>query len=368
MTTQDEMTRVSEQSKRNKLKEEKPYVYDKVVRYEEKVKRGESIAILQFQYDYTCNFHCEHCSADKFMVKTKSAKNADKRRFFTLEDVRELSRQGDAMGLANIVITGGEPLVYPDFDKVVEAIDPAKWYVTSDSNGWHLDLKRARHLKSIGVDKIQLSLDSFRREEHDRFRQKPGSYDRVIRAVDACLEAGLNLIFQTVLWKERCYSQEFIDMLEFGQSKGVGTYVTFAKAVGAWEGRMEVLCGDAEWNYVHDLEKKYNVFTHLTPGYGIDVGCIAVKRMVSITKYGDVMPCPYTHTSLGNFFEEPLESIINRGLRIKYFGYGQKHVCLVGNKDDPFIEERSKRMYGKQVPVPFKEVFEDIDFVDNKCC
>ncbi|MBF0444615.1 MAG: radical SAM protein [Magnetococcales bacterium] len=356
----------TEVNNRNKLKLEKPLVYDKVVKYEDKVKRGESIAILQFQYDYTCNFHCEHCSADKFMVKKKTDREQDSRRFFNLDDVRELSRQGDEMGLAHIVITGGEPLVYPDFDQVIEAIDPAKWYISSDSNGWHLDKERARHLKSIGVDKIQLSLDSFIREEHDKFRQKEGSYDRVLRAVDASLEAGLNLIFQTVIWKERCKSQEFLDYLEFAKSKGVGTYVTFAKPVGAWEGRMEVLCGDEEWDYVHKLGEKYNVFTHLTPGYGIDIGCIAVKRMVSVTKYGDIMPCPYTHTSLGNFFTEPLEKIINRGLALKSFTYGEKHLCLVGNKSDPFIAAKMHRMYGKPVPVPLNEVFDAEDYVTGK--
>lgn len=354
-----------EADKRDKLRREKPQVHAKVLRYAEKVQRGESIAILQFQYDYTCNFHCEHCSADTFMHKTKSARQADSRRFFTLDDVRELSRQGDAMGLAHIVITGGEPLVYPDFDQVVEAIDPQKWYITSDSNGWLLDSARARHMKSIGVDKVQLSLDSFIPEEHDTFRRKKGSHAHVMRAIDACLEADLNVILQTVLWKERAASDEFLQFLEFAKSKGIGTYVTFAKPVGAWDGKVEVMCGNEEWEWIKGLGGRYNVFTHLTPGYGIDVGCIAVKRMVSITKYGDVMPCPYTHTSLGNFFQEPLKEIIQRGLDLKYFAYGEKQACLVGNKDDPFAQKVMPRMFGKPVPVPFTEVFDDDDFLSK---
>lgn len=90
--------------KRNLLKTEKPYVYEKILKYAEKVERGESIAIIQFQYNYKCNFRCEHCSVKQFQGKND-------KRSFTLNDVRELSRQADEMGLANIVITGGEPLV-----------------------------------------------------------------------------------------------------------------------------------------------------------------------------------------------------------------------------------------------------------------
>ena len=32
-----------------------------------------------------------------------------------------------------------------DFDKVVEAIDPDKHYVITDTNGWFLDDKKAKH-------------------------------------------------------------------------------------------------------------------------------------------------------------------------------------------------------------------------------
>ena len=85
-----------------------------------------------------------------------------------------------------------------DFDKVVEAIDPDKHYVITDTNGWFLDDKKAKHIKSIGVEKVQLSLDSFIEEEHDKFRNKPHSY-KVMRAVDAALNADLNLILSTVL-------------------------------------------------------------------------------------------------------------------------------------------------------------------------
>ncbi len=347
--------RPDEAEKRNLLKQQKPHVYEKIMKYEEKVSRGESIAILQFQYDYTCNFKCEHCSVKRFQGKKDG-------RFFTIADVKELSRQADEMGLAHIVITGGEPLVFPDFDDIVAAIDPEKFYITSDTNGWFLDDERARHLKSIGVDKIQLSLDSLSDTDHDSFRHKHGSHERALRAIDAAQKAGLNIIIQTVATKQRVRSGEFIDFLEFLNGKGVGVFVTYAKPVGSWEGNFDVLVDKSDMDHVRELEKKHNVFTHLTPGYGLNLGCIAVKRMVSITKYGDVMPCPYIHTSIGNFFEEPLKDIIARGLKIKHFG---KFVdtCLIA-EDRNFIDRYVvNKIYGKPLPVPYREVFTDDDFI-----
>ncbi len=167
-----------ENSKREQLRRNKPRVYEKVMDFDNKVKRGESIAIIQFQYDYSCNFRCEHCSIKHFQGKKQA-------RYFTLDDVRELSRQADEMGLANFVITGGEPLIFPDFDQLVEAIDPSKFYLVTDTNGWMLDSAKAKHLKAIGLDKIQLSLDSLNAAEHDAFRHAPGSHARALRAIDA---------------------------------------------------------------------------------------------------------------------------------------------------------------------------------------
>jgi len=325
------------------------------MKYAEKVKRGESIAIVRLVYDYTCNFHCQHC-CERQMANQK-------RRSLTLKDVKELSRQADKMGLAQFVITGGEPLIFPDFDDLVAAIDPQKFWIVSDSNGWLLDEERAKHLKSIGVDKIQLSIDSLSAKEHDEFRGVPGSHTRCLRAIDAALKAGLNIIVQTVVWKQRVRSKEFIEFLEFMNGKGIGVFISYAKPVGAWEGNFGALVDKDDMDYVRKLERKYNVFTHLTPGYDLDLGCISVKRMISITKYGDVMPCPYIYISLGNFFEEPLKDIIERGLRIKHFGK-YRDTCLVG-EDRDFIDKYIVKTYGKSLPVPYSEIFTKEDFIDQ---
>ena len=356
MSTQQGRLKLNETEKRNLLKKEKPYVYEKIMKYDEKVKNGESIAILQFQYDYACNFRCSHCSVKRFRGKKKG-------RFFTVSDVKELSRQADEMGLAHIVITGGEPLMFPDLDDIVKAIDPQKFYITLDTNGWFLDSVTAKHLKNIGVDKIQLSLDSVSAADHDDFRRKSGSHERAIRAIDAALNAGLNIILATVVTKQRVRSQEFIEFLEFAKDKGVGVFVTYAKPVGAWEGNYDVLISKDDMDYIRELEKRYDLFTHLTPSYGLNLGCIAVKRMVSITKYGDVMPCPYIHVSLGNFFKEPLKEIIKRGMKIKYFR-NYIDTCLIA-EDRKFINDyEAKKISGKPLPVPYTEVFTGEDFID----
>jgi len=331
--------------KRNRLKAHKPLVYDKVIKFDEKLKNGESIAIIQLQYNYICNFKCQHCSISVFQHK----KNA---RSLTIADVRDLSRQADEMGLAHIDITGGEPLLFRDLDLLVEAIDPAKFYIQCDTNGWLMTDERAKHLKSIGVDKIQLSIDSLSAEDHDAFRRRLGSYERALRAIDSIKKAGLNMQIATVVTHQRLRSEEFIKFLEFAKSKEVAVSVCWPKPVGEWAGNFDVLITPEDIAYLDRLRSKYHVYEHLTPAYGLNIGCIAVKRMISITQFGDVLPCPWMYFSLGNIFEEPLKDIVQRGMR--YFRE-HKSTCRV-SCDREFINKYVAKTYGKEVPVPIEEI------------
>lgn len=351
----DENLTTEEAAKRDALRRRKPRIYDKVVKYGEKLRRGESVAILQFQYNYRCNFQCVHCCI------TKMEKDA---RFFRLDDVRELSRQADDLGLAHITITGGEPLIFRDLDELVLALDPDKFFIAVDSNGWLLNDEKARHLKAIGVEKVHLSLDSVEPGEHDDFRRRRGSHARVLRAIDASKNAGLSVLLNTVVTKQRVHAREFLEFLEFTKGLEVGVVMMLAKPTGNWEGHDEVLLDADDLTHVRELETRYHAFTHLVPAFGLDIGCIAVKRMVSVTRYGDVMPCPWIHTSLGNFFEEPLKDILDRGMRISHFGQRQD-TCL-GSIKGEFMDKYISKIEGKPCPVPYTEVFTERDFVDPR--
>ncbi len=353
-----------EAARRNKLKAEKPRVLEKILAQPDKVAQGKSVALIVLNYDYLCNFQCEHCSSDGLMIKNKKDRAAAAlKRSLTPRDVKKLFDEADKLGLSHVAISGGEPLSYRDFDKVIEAIGPERFWIATDTNGWFLDKERAVHLKTIGVDKVQISLDSIIKEEHDHFRNKKGSYDRIMRAIDASKEAGLQILLLTTVTKQRIYSEEFINFLEFAKNKPVQVYVTLAKPIGAWAGNLEVVCGDTELAHLEVLAKKYGIVARFYGGYGLDMGCIAVKRSITITKYGHVMPCPYIQTSIGNIFDETLETILERGLDLRHFSYGEKRTCISGNKDHEFVQKYMPKIWTNKEPVPYQTIFDEHDFV-----
>ena len=264
-----------ESSRREKLILSKPKVYEKILKQDELIKQGKSVALIVLNYEYICNFKCEHCSSDGLMIKTSDDRlKANSRKHLSPDSVRSLFDQADNMGLTHVAISGGEPLSYPDFDQVVEAIGPDRFWIATDTNGWFLDEKKAMHLKSIGLDKVQISLDSFIAEEHDAFRNKKGAYDRVIRAVFAAKSAGLQVLLMTCVTKQRVYSQELLDLFEFGKHNDVQIYVTLAKPIGAWAGKLDTVCGDDDIAHLEKLREKYDISTRFWGGYGTDMGCI----------------------------------------------------------------------------------------------
>ena len=288
-----------ETERQNALKEAKPAVYDKVVKY--------GMRIVRIEPSYICNMHCLHCCIRELQVPQD-------RRSMTIADIEMIANQAHELGFAQFVISGGEPLMYEDFDDMVRAINPDKFYITTDSNGWYLDHERAVHLKEIGVDKVQLSIDNTFSGEHDRFRQKQGAWKRAMEAVNHIRDAGLRLIIQTVVDKHRVHTAELEDFLNTFTKMGVPVVLMYAKLVGAWKGHKEVMLDQSDIDHIESLTQVYNASTHLTASYDYQGGCIAMKRMINITKYGDVNPCPAAQEyAIGNVFDEPLADIVRRG-------------------------------------------------------
>lgn len=355
-----------ELAKRQGLMVRKPYVASKLAKIAEMEERGQVSPIIRLEKSYLCNFQCTHCSAEYYMDRhlEKVVKIVDDRPKMDIDAIRLLSKEADELGLARFVITGGEPLVMRDFDEVVAAIDPDKHYIITDTNGWFLDAKKARHLKSIGVEKVQLSLDSYIESEHDEFRNKRGSYKRVLRAIDASLDAGLNLLVSTVLVKGRAKTKEFEDLCRYCSDRGVGLYVSYAKPTGSCTDHPEFVIDKEDADLVREFEKKYKVFTHMTPSYGSFKGCITVKGIITITSTMEITPCPYIDFSIGNLRETPLKDILDRGMKNPWLG-PYRPDCLIG-EDPKFIKLHTDKTKGaKLLPLRWGEGFTDDDVLDD---
>lgn len=342
-----------ETERRNVLKERKPLAYNKAIRINEKYLKGECAALISFCYDYICNMNCEHCSNSSYTVKE---------RCFTVEDVRNLAKQADEMGLFQFELSGGEPLMFPELDQIIEAIDPAKFHINVTTNGYFLDLERAKHLRNIGVDKIKISVDCSEAELHTMKHGVNDANSHAINALFAAKEAGLEPVMQTVATRQNTQSEQMLNLAKFAKDNGFTVDVVLAKPVGSWAGNYDVLVNQEDVDYLYELNKEYPMRRNVYPAYGIKKGCPSLKTFMCITKYGDVLPCTFIPISIGNIFEEPLQDIVDRGLKIKWFRECSP-ICLAG-QNRHFIDHYIAKCWNKKIPLSWKDVFTKEDFID----
>lgn len=345
---------------RQTIQQKKPKAWEKISKFSERIKNKESIALLQLQYDYTCNMKCEHCAIEKFAHNFKNRK-------LTPIDVKSIADQADEIGLASICISGGEPLIFKDLSKIVEAIDPERFIISIDTNGLKLTEKKVKWLVDIGVDRIHLSLDGME-ENHNRFRKvKINSWKRNIEALKFCKEHGLGVIINIVATKDLVKSKEIEKQLEFVQQFGHHASLIYAKPVGTFEEAKDQVLSSDDLDYLETLTKKYNCSTHLTENNGTNLGCLCFKRHFSITAFGDILPCPWIPISIGNIFEEDLKTILDRGLKNPWFSFENSFTCHSGNADSYFYKNIISQIEKhKEYPVNYKDIDWHLEYFIDK--
>ncbi len=337
---------------RMQLRDKKPAVYDKLMDFLKKEAAGEKkcLYLLDWAFSYECNFSCPHCCARGFNTSCGGLR-------FTPEQIRHIADQADGLGVFIINLIGGEPLVWKDLPEIVEALNPARFHLSITTNGWHLTPEMARQLKTLGIDKVGVSIDSGIPGDHDAFREKPESYDRAIAAVRNAKEAGLRVQISTVATHDNIHKEGFSVLLELAKSLDVGLDIQCATVSGGWRGALDVLIDDKDALFLEQLRAKYPLLRRdVWPTPGSPGGCPAVKRSLYIIPTGDVLPCLFIHCSLGNIYDEALSELQERGLGVKelreYSG-----LCLAG-EDRGFIHKYLLDTFdAKRLPVPFAESF-----------
>ncbi len=345
-----------ENAKRNKLKQEKPLVYEKIINLADMEKRGECTSRIDIGYNYACNLKCSHCMANTFQKKNRSLKPAD---------LRSIAEQADALGWCQFNISGGEPLILHNFDEVLQALMPEKFHIGISTNGYFLTSEKARHLKSIGLDKVMISLDSFDATLHDTNRATQGAYEKAISAIWNARNAGLDTIIQHVITHQNARTENTVSLAKFAQENGFSLDLVIAKAIGQWEGHHEVLIDAEDAAFLRNLNKEYPAARRdVFPSFGMRGGCGILKKCFHISQFGDVFPCVFMHITIGNVFEDPLKDIVDRGMKVRHFKEFSP-ICLTG--ENPFfINKYMSRFYGKPLPVHYREIFtEEDDFVKD---
>ena len=259
-----------------------------------------------------CNYTCVGCWAGSY----------DRAHELSFERFDKLMQEAKDLGIYFIVVSGGEPTVYPHLlDIFKKHNDMAFMFYT---NGSLIDEKYAEKLAEVGNAVPCISLEGFK--EKTDWRRGEGAFDKAMKAMDNLKKAGVPFgysVTETSQNVEEILSDEFVD---FMIDKGAKIAWYFQYIPTGRDPDVKLMISPEQRLYSY---KRVNYIRSNKPLFAADFwndgpytgGCIAGSRSyLHITADGGVEPCAFIHLSQGNINEMSLKE----ALQLPFFKEMQK--------------------------------------------
>lgn len=165
-----------------------------------------------------CNFRCVYCMPETdgkkygFMKKSK---------LMTFEETVRLARIFVSLGVRKIRLTGGEPLLRKDIDRLVRMLSGIEGLkdLSLTTNGYLLK-SLAPRLKEAGIHRINVSLDALDEETFSAVNGTGAKPGVVLEGIDAALKCGITVKVNMVV-KKGMNEREILPMARYFKEKKI---------------------------------------------------------------------------------------------------------------------------------------------------
>ncbi len=170
-----------------------------------------------------CNFRCVYCMPKE--VFGRDYQFLPRAEILTFEEIERLVRVFVDLGVEKVRLTGGEPLVRRDIERLVEKLATvADLDLTLTTNGSLLAAK-ARALRDAGLKRVTVSLDSLDDAVFRRMNDVDFPVARVLEAIDVAEAVGLAPIKINTVVKRGVNEDSILPMAR--HFRGTGRIVRF---------------------------------------------------------------------------------------------------------------------------------------------
>ncbi|MEE3343695.1 MAG: radical SAM protein [Bacilli bacterium] len=157
-----------------------------------KTKDTNQLLYATIELTNACNFKCKHC----YLGSKKDFKFINKNELFKLLD--ELKK----LGCISLILTGGEPLLHPDFKEIYTYAKKKGFLITLFTNGSLLDDDIVNLLKLYKPAMIEISLYGTNKTTYKRFTSRDFNFDKLKDNIKKLRDNNIRVRFKTVLLKQ----------------------------------------------------------------------------------------------------------------------------------------------------------------------
>lgn len=152
-----------------------------------------------------CNYRCSGCNVWK---------EQDLRELST-EDVKKGLDILKNLGIVELVISGGDPLLREDIDEIIDYA--TKLFITTVYDNGSMATKKIEALRN--VDFVAISIDSLDEAKNDEIKNVPGAWKRAMETVEKLHSEGINVCVTPTISQKNLY--EIIDLTDHFTKKGI---------------------------------------------------------------------------------------------------------------------------------------------------
>ena len=207
---------------------------------------GRSMRDLRISVTDRCNFRCVYCMPRE--VFDAGHEFLPHSAILSFEEITRLARVFVGLGVHKIRLTGGEPLVRKELERLVAMLAELQVEVTLTTNG-SLLARKARALKQAGLDRITVSLDSLDDATFRAMNDADFPVAKVIEGIEAAAAAGLGPVKINMVVKRGTNDGDIVPMAQFWRARGSSYVLRFIEYmdVGSTNGwRMDDVVPSAE--------------------------------------------------------------------------------------------------------------------------
>lgn len=267
-----------------------------------------------FQWHITdeCDQRCKHC----YIFSEDSCKKPDAMDWQQIQDTfyNCLDFCKVYNRLPYFYITGGDPILHPDFWRLLQLLKEHAVPFTILGNPFHLNDEVCRRLKEYGCEKYQLSLDGMQKT-HDWFR-KPGSFNITLDKIGCINRAGIRSVIMTTVSGTNI--DEIPDIIDIAAQAGADVFA-FARYCPTSEEKDVGITPQRYRQLLADCDQKFKEYEYETGAFKIPEnaekgmiygGCNCGNCHLTILPTGDVYACRRVQNSrAGNVFTDRLADI-----------------------------------------------------------
>jgi len=167
-----------------------------------------------------CNFRCVYCMPKS--VFNKDYRFLPRAELLSFEEITRVVKAAAGFGVTKIRLTGGEPLVRNDLEKLISSIANVDGItdISLTTNASLLSKKRADSLRDAGLKRLNISLDAIDDETFKRVNDVDIGVKSVLDGIEHASVAGFESIKVNMVVKKGLNDHSILPMAEFFHGTG----------------------------------------------------------------------------------------------------------------------------------------------------